>query len=42
MNKDLLALEKFLLDNPELDRLESLLDDFNIFEKNPNDQFDIE
>lgn len=26
------ALEAFLLDNPELGQLETLLDDFNIFE----------
>lgn len=32
MNDDLLALEKFLLDNPELERLETLLCEFNIFE----------
>ena len=32
MNDDLLALEKFLLDNPELERIETLLGEFNIFE----------
>ncbi len=31
-NQDRQALEAFLLDNPELDQLEALLDEFNIFE----------
>jgi hypothetical protein len=32
MNHDLTLLESFLIDNPEFERLETLLDQFNIFE----------
>lgn len=32
MNDERLALEAFLIDNPDLERLEFLLDEFNIFE----------
>lgn len=32
MEKDLVALEEFLLDNEELEKLESLLTEFNVFE----------
>ncbi|MFC2067207.1 PD-(D/E)XK nuclease family protein [Chloroflexota bacterium] len=31
-SEDIQALEKFLLDNPELDKLEAMLEQFNIFE----------
>jgi hypothetical protein len=32
INEERAALEDFLIDNPELERLEVLLDEFNIFE----------
>jgi len=32
MNDDLLVFENFLIDNPELEHLETLLSEFNIFE----------
>jgi len=32
MIEERLAFEEFLIDNPDLERLESLLDEFNIFE----------
>jgi hypothetical protein len=32
MDEDRLALEHFLIENPDLERLEALLDEFNIFE----------